>query len=164
MIGLTRLAHHASEGSTLALAGAGGGELLEGFVHGGVHGGVQRGVQVGLLFVRRIHTVAVALMVAAVAVVLVLVGVNFIHLVRKGGGLPAQGLAGIEALVASPGADDAVVRQDREEVGHIPLGGIIDPALVGIGNDDHLAVLGGCGQAPFGTSTNLVEEILVLKF
>ena len=103
-------------------------------------------------------------MVAAVAVVLVLVGVNFIHLVSKGGGLPAQRLAGIEALVASPGADDAVVRQDRKEVGHITLSGIIDPALIGVGNDDHLAMLGGSGQAPFGTSTNFVEEILVLKF
>ena len=161
--GLTRLAaHHAAEGSTLALAT--GGVLLEGFVHGGVQRGVQRGVQVGLLFIRRIHTVAVALMVAAVAVVLVLVGINFIHLVSKGGGLPAQRLTGIEALVASPGANDAVVRQDRKEVGHITLGRIIDPALIRVGNDDHLAVLGSGGQAPFSTSTNLVEEILVLKF
>lgn len=103
-------------------------------------------------------------MVAAVAVVLVLVGINFIHLVSKGGGLPAQRLARIEALVASPGANDAVVRQDRKEVGHITLSRIINPALIRIGNDDHLAMLGSGGQAPFGTSTNLVEEILVLKF
>ena len=106
----------------------------------------------------------IALVVVAVAVVLVLVGINFIHLVSKGGGLPAKRLAGIETLVASPGANDTVVRQNREEVGHITLSRIIDPTLVGIGNDNHLAVLGGCGQAPFGTSTNLIEEILVLKF
>ena len=108
--------------------------------------------------------VAVALTAAAAMIaVLVLVGVNFVHLVGKGSRLPAEGLAGVEALVAGAGADDAVVREDGEEVGNVPLGRVVDPALIGIGDDDHLPVLGGCGQAPFSASANLVEEILVLK-
>ena len=61
-----------------------------------------------------------------------------VGLVGEGGGLPAERLIGVELFVASSGGDDAIVFEDGEEAGEVSFGGILDPALVGVGDYYHL--------------------------
>ena len=61
-----------------------------------------------------------------------------VHLVGEGGSLPAQRLVGVELLVSRPRGDDAVVLQHGDEVGQVPLGGVLHPPLVRVGDYNHL--------------------------
>ena len=66
--------------------------------------------------------------------------VNFIHLMRKSSCLPAQGLPGIKSFVASASRNNSIVFNNFQQIWTVSLSRIVDPARIGIGNDDNLNI------------------------